>query len=438
MRPSCVLAAGGLVCALFTPAAAQHPPDTTRSAQDSALRVFFDCPSFFASGCDFDFLRTEITFVDWVRQREDAHIHLLVSTQNTGGGGTEYTLTFIGQKQFTGKADTLLYYSTGTQTSDEVRRGFAHALKLGLVRFLAATRAAPFLKVTYEPPSQQPTPVTHDPWDYWVFNTNVSGFYQAEQSQNFLSLYVSVSATRTTAAWRHNFSLGGSYNESNFHYRQDSVTAFTYRNLRREYFGDGLLVKSVTNHWSLGWRVGLSHSTRLNKNFQGRIAPAVEFDIYPYSQSTRRLLTLQYEIGAVRVAYIDSTVFDKTSQTLFDQTLTVALNATQPWGTANFSVEGATYLHDLSKGHLTVFGSTNIRLIKGLSFRIGGSASALRDQLYLSKKGLTSTDVLLQRRQLATNFQYFASFGLSYQFGSTLNNIVNPRFGGSGGGIIIF
>jgi len=210
------------------------------------------------------------------------------------------------------------------------------------------------------------------------------------------------------------------------------VTAFTFQNLQRDYYGNGLIVKSVTTHWSLGWRVGLNHSTRLNKQFQGRVAPAIEFDIYPYTQSTRRLLTLQYEIGVARVSYIDSTIYDKTRQTLFDHSLTLSVNATQPWGTVNFSIEGATYLHDLTKNHLTFFGSTNVRLIKGLSFRIGGSASALRDQLFLSKKGLTPTDVLLQRRQLATNYQYFASFGLSYQFGSTLNNIVNPRFGGTG------
>lgn len=438
MRPPRVLVVLGLVCALVVPASAQNPPDTTRTAQDSALRVFFDCPSFFVAGCDFDFLRTEITFVDWVRQREDAHIHLLVSTQNTGGGGTEYTMTFIGLRQFVGKSDTLLYYSTGTQTNDEVRRGFAHALKLGLVRFLAATRAAPFLKVTYEPPTQRPSAPVHDPWNYWVFNTSVSGFYQGERSQNYLSLYGSISATRTTVAWRHNLRLSASYNESNFHYRQDSVTAFTFQNLQRDYFADALVVRSVTGHWSFGGRGSASHSTRNNQQFQFRVAPAVEFDIFPYSQSTRRLLTLQYEVGVAQVSYIDSTIYDKTRQTLFDQTLTVSLNATQPWGTANVSVEGATYLHDLNKAHVTLFGSTNIRLVKGLSFRIGGSVSALRDQLFLSKKGLTSTDVLLQRRQLATDFRYFASFGLTYQFGSTLNNIVNPRFGGSGGGIFFF
>jgi hypothetical protein len=30
---------------------------------------------------------------------------------------------------------------------------------------------------------------------------------------------------------------------------------------------------------------------------------------------------------------------------------------------------------------------------------------------------------------IETKFEYFGSFGLSYTFGSTYNNAVNPRFG---------
>jgi len=42
--------------------------------------------------------------------------------------------------------------------------------------------------------------------------------------------------------------------------------------------------------------------------------------------------------------------------------------------------------------------------------------------------------VLLRLRELETQFEYFTSFGLTYTFGSIYNNVVNPRFGNSGGG----
>ena len=34
-------------------------------------------------------MRTEITFVSYVRDRTAADVHVLVTTQGTGGGGTE-------------------------------------------------------------------------------------------------------------------------------------------------------------------------------------------------------------------------------------------------------------------------------------------------------------------------------------------------------------
>ena len=49
------------------------------------------------------------------------------------------------------------------------------------------------------------------------------------------------------------------------------------------------------------------------------------------------------------------------------------------------------------------------------------------------RDGATTEEVLLRQRQLATGYQYFVNFGVSYSFGSILNNIVNPRFGGGGG-----
>lgn len=71
------------------------PPPVTGAAPDTArgpvptrgtprLRVFADCQAY---GCDFDYFRTEIPFVDYVRNRQDASIHILVTADGTGGGG---------------------------------------------------------------------------------------------------------------------------------------------------------------------------------------------------------------------------------------------------------------------------------------------------------------------------------------------------------------
>jgi len=43
-------------------------------------------------------------------------------------------------------------------------------------------------------------------------------------------------------------------------------------------------------------------------------------------------------------------------------------------------------------------------------------------------------DLLLQRKELATSYNYAVSVGFSCSFGSVYSNVVNPRFGGGFGG----
>ena len=111
------------------------------------MRIFLDCPS-----CDENFIRTEVTFVNYVRDRTAADIHVLVTTQPTGGGGTEYTLRFIGLGRFDGENQTLTYTAPQTATDDERRRGVTSRLELGLVRYVAESPIASRLDVTFDAP----------------------------------------------------------------------------------------------------------------------------------------------------------------------------------------------------------------------------------------------------------------------------------------------
>jgi hypothetical protein len=74
-----------------------------------------------------------------------------------------------------------------------------------------------------------------------------------------------------------------------------------------------------------------------------------------------------------------------------------------------------------------------LRLKKGLSLNVGGGGSWIRDQIYLPAGDATTEEILVRQRQLATSYSYSVYFGVSYTFGSIFNNVVNPRFGSSGG-----
>src|SRR5262249_25722010 len=127
----------------------------------------------------------------------------------------------------------------------------------------------------------------------------------------------------------------------------------------------------------------------------------------------------------------------KSRETLFDEQLTLSATVKETWGSVNASVQGSNYLHDFRKNHLTFFGGTSLNLYRGLSFQLQGNLSLQHDQLSIPLAGATPQEVLLQQHQLASGFSYFAFFGLSFNFGSIFNNIVNYRFGSSGSGIIM-
>ena len=60
-------------------ATAQTPP----SSATEAVRVFLDCQF----ECDGQYLRTEINYVNWVVDRTVSDVHILVASEETGGGG---------------------------------------------------------------------------------------------------------------------------------------------------------------------------------------------------------------------------------------------------------------------------------------------------------------------------------------------------------------
>jgi hypothetical protein len=227
--------------------------------------------------------------------------------------------------------------------------------------------------------------------------------------------------------------VNGNYGQSRFILSDSS----RFNSYSHSYGFNDLLVKSLSSHWSAGQRASWTSSTFLNQTRAIRFAPAIEFDFFPYSQSTRRMLTLQYSTGINFFRYQDTTIFDKISEVRGDQTLIASIDLRQPWGSVSSSLEGAAYLDDFTKRHLVFFNSLDLRLFKGFSLSLFGQVSLLRDQLYLPRGDLSDQERLLRQRQLATSYTYFVSLGVSYSFGSIFNNIVNPRFGGTSGGFTI-
>jgi hypothetical protein len=402
----------------------QTPPQEAKKTGAGALRIFLECPA-----CDIPFIRSQIPFVDFVRERGQARVYVIITAAETKGG-EEYTLSFRGLEDFAGDDDLLRYKPAKTDPPDEVRKGLAHMLELGLMRYVGKTPLSSRISINFLG-AVKPTAVV-DKWNFWVFSLSLNSFLSGEQTYNNAMYFASFSANRVTPNLKIRLSLSAAYERDKFDYEGEVLrSASDSRNFQ------GLAVKSLDEHWSVGAYFSAASSTYSNIKLNLSPSPAVEYDLFPYSESTRRQLRFLYRLSFKSVSYLEETIYLKTHENLLQQSLSMTLELVQKWGTVSTSLEGANYLHDFSQNHLDLWGELSLRLFQGLDFNLHGGYSRIHDQLSLSRAGASYEDVLLRRKQLATTFDYYFSVGLSYTFGSLRSKVVNPRFGDGGGGVSI-
>ena len=414
-----------LVCLTLLPRAlalAQAPPSVRTPS--GKLRVYLDC----MYECDTEYLKQNIDFIDYVRDRQSSELHVLVTTENTGGGGTSWTLKFIGLEFFKDEEHTLTFATPQTATSDDKRKEFARVFKLGLVSYAVATDIAPNLDVSvkaYEGKGAEVKPAK-DRWNYWVFRFGAGGNMNGERSSNNRNYLVNFSASRVTDEWKINISLFSNTNRSSFKVTDDFVVDSNTNSWNLS----SLVVKSWGPQWSYGVRSSVNHSSFSNINRSMSGAPAIEYDFFPYSESSRRSLTVQYSMGLTTYDYRELTIFDKMQETVPNHSVQTSLGIRAPWGSLGGSANISQHLNHMDRYRISLNGNTDIRLFKGLSFDIFAQYDKIGDQIALRKADVTTEEVLLHLQQRATGYSYFLNFGINYSFGSIFNSTVNPRFGG--------
>jgi hypothetical protein len=413
-------------------AAAQGPPpppggQSIDDMKKTALKVFLDCDS-----CDLEYIKTEITFVNYVRDRLEAQVHILMSTQSTGGGGTEYTLTFIGQNDFKDARDVQKYFSVKTDTDDDVRRGLVKALKLGLMSFVARTPISSRIAVDYTAPEKPAD--ARDRWKSWVFSLSGDGMFSGEETYRSRYVSGSFSANRITPGSKVRFGLSVNEERQRYEIEDEEGGVTTITGKSSSWDASGMWVKSLGEHWSAGFYLEAESSYYANIDLSLRFAPAIEYNFFPYSQSTRRQLRALYTLSLKPLRYREETIFGKIRETVLKQELSLNLDLREKFGTISVSAEGSDYFHDLGRYRIDTFGIVNLRLYKGLSVYVLGGYSWLHDaQISLRLREPTYEELLLRLIELPMNSNHFVAVGFQFQFGSIFTNVINPRFGSAGG-----
>lgn len=388
------------------------------ASQENTITVFLDC-----RGCNETYIRNEINFVNFVRDKEVAQVHLLITRQRTGSGGSEYTLRYLGSADFEGRNDTLKFTSLESDTQDEERQGLVKFIKIGLMPYLTRTGVINNLDVNYRQTRQVQTTESDDRWNNWVFELGVRSFFNGDDNRKSTFLSGGVNATRVTEQWK--LRTGYDYN----HNRRvidlgDSTRTFITENHRF----DMLVVKSLGPHWSAGIFAEARNSTRDNLQIQLSGAPAIEYNVFPYSEYSQHEISFLYSLSGGYYDYSEITIFEKTEEYLFEQRLQSRLEFTQPWGQIEGRMTASTFLHDVNKNRLDVNLEFDIRVFRGLSVNLSGRYSWINNQLNIPAGDINDAERLLNLREQATSFSYGGSIGIEYTFGSIYNNVVNPRF----------
>lgn len=409
---------------------AQNTTDTTATdnSEDSPIGrpdVYIDCDS-----CDYDHIRREITFVNYVRDQGQADVHVFITSENTGSGGRRYDLSFIGKEEFSNMQYTLTRTVDRNASSDERRESLNRVLEIGLTPFASQTLGTDAFSLQYDMPEEDTEGAAEidDPWNYWVFEIYAGSLQlDLESNQKEFDSRWGFYADHVTEDWKIRFRPYFNYEYQEIEQgngdEKETVTSGRHRHGIESY-----AIKSLTDHWSAG--LFGNYITRNDRNLRHRfrLNPGIEYNIFPYQQATRRSITFTYQLGYAYADYYEETIFQKTNEHLFNQELSAAVRIEQPWGNIEGGLEGSHYFHDFGLRRAEIYGDISVRLTEGLNLSFFTRFESIQDQLTLRGGDTSVEDILLQQRELATDFSFYGAISLSYTFGSDFSNVVNTRF----------
>lgn len=393
------------------------------------LKVFIDCSN---TWCDMQYIRSAINIVDFLLDNTAADVHVLITSQSTGSGGDQYQLIFFGQQSFKNQTDTLRFSTDPNATEFEERALLLKYLKTGLVPFIAKTGASKHIEISLKTKDTTVagtanTGNTKDPWNAWVIRIGADGNINADANYKNANYSGNFSANRITEKLKTGIAVSWGKNKSTFEYEENgTIEKYVVNN--HNWSMNQYLVKSINTHWSWSAEIKYNQNTFSNNKGRALLRSAVEYNIFPYDEVNTKSFTLSYGLTARRNYYYDTTIYDKTKETLYGHRATAYLSLNQKWGSSYAGITYNNYFSNWKFFNLGVEVYNSVRITGGLSFYIMAFGGLTRDQVFLVKGNTTPEEVLARRRQLASGYNYYTSIGINYRFGSKLNNVVNPRF----------
>lgn len=381
-------------------------------------------PKVFIEGIrlDFDYMRRNMKFVDFVNDPAVSDVHIIINSRISGSGGSVYSLMYT-NKTFESLTDyTITCTTASSDTREEERKIITDAIALGLMPFVNQTEVSNKIAIRYLGKEEVNKAEVDDPWNQWTFRGDFNGNINLEESREDFNYFFNLRADKVTEEWK--FRNSGRMSVRTREYVSDGET---YRSENISNYITSSIVKSLSPRWSAGFFGSYYNSNYSNTVYSITFKPAIEYNIFPWDISDRKVFTLAYYIGPEWKKYYEETIYGRFDDSLWEQSFRLDLQLVKTWGEINAGLNATNYLNDFTKNRITFDSELSVRIIRGFSVNFDFRAENVHDQIYLPKSEASLEDILLNRVQLPSSFELYTGVGVRIQFGSIYNNIVNNR-----------
>ena len=382
-------------------------------AQENKIKAYLDCR------CDENYLKQETSFLEYVRDQDLADVEIFIRDERNPTGSRSFEIKIDGNNKYQGISSTGTVVGYTNDTSSSLRDKLVNKLKVVLVPFL--DKGDYNLKLDIDS-NYTDIPPNEDKWKNWVFELSGSYNGDQEESRKTNRYEIEFEIDKLTEDWRIGAELRRNETNRKF-YSDDNV----YKSNRKTTSFNGRVVRSISDHFSAGVFFGAYQNTYENIDFNRYIQPAIEYSFYPYKDVLSKEITLAYKISTGKRNYIEKTIYGYEKQKLSSQTLSLNIRFRQKWGNVSSYLNATQFLNDGSKKRFSLRSDLDIRIFEGLAVRLSGNINLIREQYSLAAGNTSIEDLLLQQRQIATDYRTGFSLGLSYTFGSIYNSIINTR-----------
>ena len=381
--------------------------------QDQKLKVYLDCR------CDDNYIKQKTSFLEYVRDQDLADIEIIIRDIRTPTGTRSFEIQIDGNNEFKEISSSAIVSGFVTDTSGTLRDKLLNKLKLSLIPFL--DKAKYVINIDINSNFDEDI-INDDKWKNWVFELSGSYNNDKEESRKTNRYEIEFEIDKLTEDWRIGMEI--SRNESN---RKFISNDDVYISNRKTTSFRGRVIRSISDHFSAGIFLGAYQNTYENIDFNRYLEPALEYSFYPYKDVLSKEITLAYRIGTGKRNYIEKTIYGYETQKLTSQKLSLNIRYRQKWGNISSYLNATQFLNDGTKKRLSLRSDLDIRVFEGLAVRFSGNINLIREQYSLAAGTTSIEELLLQQRQIATDYKTNFSIGLSYTFGSMYNSIINTR-----------